>query len=114
MPELRFVNQYHDDPGYIDALAARVQDALAARTAAADKLVMSFHGVPRALAARSATRTTANASKTARLLAERLGLRDDRVVVTFQSRFGRARWLEPYTEPTLRELARAGRRAGST
>jgi ferrochelatase len=106
LPELRFVNRYHDDTGYIEALARRVQDHWQTH-GRGDKLVLSFHGVPR--------RTLAlgdpyhcECLKTARLLAERLGLAPAQLLVTFQSRFGKAEWLQPYTEPTLAALARQG------
>ena len=73
----------------------------------ADQLVMSFHGVPeRTLQLGDPYHCECH--KTARLLAERLGLAKDRYQVTFQSRFGKAKWLEPYTEPTLIALAKAG------
>ena len=106
VPELRFVKHYHDDAGYIDALAARVQDHWRVN-GRADKLVLSFHGLPR----RSLTLGDpyhCECLATGRLLAERLKLREGEVAVTFQSRFGRAAWLEPYTEPTLVSLARSG------
>ena len=106
LPELRFVNRYHDDAGYIAALAKRVQDHWQAH-GRADKLVLSFHGVPK--------RTLhlgdpyhCECQKTARLLGERLGLAPAQLLVTFQSRFGKAEWLQPYTEPTLVALARQG------
>jgi protoporphyrin/coproporphyrin ferrochelatase len=106
VPELRFVGEYHDDAGYVGALAARVRDHWA-QHGRADKLVLSFHGVPhRTLLLGDPYHC--HCHKTARLLAERLGLAAGEVMVTFQSRFGKARWLEPYTEPTLRELAAAG------
>lgn len=106
LPELRFVNRYHDDPGYLDAVARRVE-AHWAEHGRPDQLVMSFHGVPeRTLQLGDPYHCECH--KTARLLAERLGLRPDRYKLTFQSRFGKARWLEPYTEPTLVALARAG------
>jgi ferrochelatase len=106
MPELRFVNRYHDHPGYIAALAASVREhwALNGR---GQTLVMSFHGVP----ARSLTLGDpyhCECHKTARLLAEALGIRRDGYTVTFQSRLGRAKWLEPYTEPTVKQLAAQG------
>jgi ferrochelatase len=105
-PELRFVNHYHDDPGYIDALAARVREHWM-KEGRGDKLVLSFHGLPaRSLALGDPYHCECH--KTARLLAERLGLGKDEWLVTFQSRFGKARWLEPYTEPTLVALARQG------
>jgi ferrochelatase len=105
-PELRFVNRYHDDPGYIDALAQQVQAHWMVH-GRGERLVMSFHGVPeRSLQLGDPYHCECH--KTARLLAERLGLAQGRWLVTFQSRFGKAKWLGPYTEPTLVELARAG------
>lgn len=106
MLELRFVNDYHDDPGYIDALAASVQ-AHWRTHGQPDRLVMSFHGIPE----RNITRGDpyeAQCRRTAEQLIERLQWRQDAWVTTFQSRFGRARWLQPYTEPTLREMGRSG------
>jgi ferrochelatase len=106
VPELRFVNRYHDDAGYIAALASRVREHWSAQ-GQPDRLVLSFHGVPK--------RTLllgdpyhCECRKTARLLGERLGLDAGKLVVTFQSRLGRAEWLQPYTEPTLVALARQG------
>ena len=108
VPELRFVQRYHDDAGYIAALAARIRAHWAAH-GEPQQLVMSFHGVPQ--------RTLhlgdpyhCECHKTARLLALALGLGADRYKVTFQSRFGKARWLEPFTEPTLVGLAQSGTR----
>lgn len=106
LPELRFVNHYHDDPHYIAALAQRLLDHWMTH-GRPDRLVLSFHGVPQ----RTLTLGDpyhCECRKTARLLTERLGLRGDDVLVTFQSRFGKARWLQPYTEPTLVALARQG------
>jgi ferrochelatase len=106
MPELRFVGEYHDDPGYISALASQVTEHWQAR-GRAERLVLSFHGVPE----RSLTLGDpyhCHCLKTARLLGERLGVTAPQILVTFQSRFGKAKWLEPYTEPTLRALAAEG------
>jgi len=106
VPELRFINQYHDDAGYIAALAASVQ-AHWATHGRGQMLVMSFHGVPaRSLALGDPYHCECH--KTARLLAEALGLGQDDYRVTFQSRLGRAKWLEPYTEPTVQQLAASG------
>ena len=106
VPELRFVKHYHDDAGYIEALAQTVQTHWK-HHGPPDKLVMSFHGVPeRTLHLGDPYHCESH--KTARLLAERLGLQKDDYKVTFQSRFGKAKWLEPYTEPTLIEMAKAG------
>lgn len=105
-PELRFLNHYHDDPGYIAALARRVQQHWQ-REGRGQKLVLSFHGVPeRTLFLGDPYHCECH--KTARLLADQLGLRRDEVQVTFQSRFGKAKWLQPYTEPTLVALAGQG------
>ena len=106
VPELRSIGQYHDDPGYIAALAARLQRHWQQQPPA-ERLVLSFHGVPeRSLHLGDPYFCQCHVS--ARLLREHLGLPAERVVVTFQSRFGKAKWLEPYTEPTLRELAAQG------
>jgi len=106
VPELRFVNHYHDDAGYIAALANRVR-AHWAQHGKPDRLVMSFHGMPERTLGRGDP-YHCECHKTGRLLAEALGLSREQYVVTFQSRFGRAKWLEPYTEPTLVALAQQG------
>ena len=106
VPELRFVNHYHDDSGYIDALAGTIQTHWK-HHGPPDKLVMSFHGVPeRTLHLGDPYHCESH--KTARLLAERLGLQKEDWQLTFQSRFGKAKWLQPYTEPTLIEMGKAG------
>jgi len=100
VPEgMRYVRDFHAHPAYIEALAAQVR-----RHRRNDRLVMSFHGLPK----RGAGEYPAQCQETARLLAEKLGLRRDEWKATFQSRFGFAEWLQPYTEPTLIELAKAG------
>jgi ferrochelatase len=106
VPEFRFVNQYHDDPGYIAALALSVQTHWQ-RHGRADMLVMSFHGMPERTL-RLGDPYHCHCLKTARLLAEALSLSPSQVRVTFQSRFGKAKWLEPATEPTLIQLAKQG------
>jgi protoporphyrin/coproporphyrin ferrochelatase len=105
-PELRFINHYHDDAGYVDALAQRVR-AHWMMNGRGDRLVLSFHGVPeRSLHLGDPYHCECHV--TARLLGERLGLRKNELLVTFQSRFGKAKWLTPYTEPTLVALATQG------
>ncbi len=108
-PELRFVNDYHDDPGYVASLAASVRAHWQREGGPADKLVMSFHGIPERNV-RLGDPYADQCRTTARLLAEALGLAPEQYQLTFQSRFGKARWLEPYTEPTLVALAQAGTR----
>jgi len=106
LPELRFVNRFHDHAGYITALANSVR-AHWQREGRPDQLVMSFHGVPeRTLHLGDPYHCECH--KTGRLLAEALGLTPTQYVVTFQSRFGKAKWLEPCTEPTLVALAQQG------
>ncbi len=106
MPEFRFINHYHDDAAHIDALKTSVQRHWLAH-GRPDKLVMSFHGMPeRTLHLGDPYHCECH--KTGRLLAEALGLKPEEYVVTFQSRFGKAKWLQPYTEPTLVALAQAG------
>jgi protoporphyrin/coproporphyrin ferrochelatase len=106
LPEFRFVNHYHDAPGYIDALAENIR-AHWRSSGKAEHLVMSFHGVPERTL-KLGDPYHCECRKTARLLAEKLGLHKDSFTVTFQSRFGKAKWLEPYTEPTLIKMAQAG------
>ena len=106
IPEMRFVNHYHDDPRYIAALAQTVREHWATH-GQAEQLVMSFHGVP-ARTLKLGDPYHCECHKTARLLAQALGLSREQYRVCFQSRFGKAKWLEPYTEPTVRELARQG------
>ena len=106
LPELRFVNHYHDDPAYISALATNVQRYWKEH-GRPDQLVMSFHGVP-ARTLELGDPYHCECMKTARLLSNKLGLAKDQFKVTFQSRLGRAKWLEPYTEPSLIAMGRAG------
>jgi protoporphyrin/coproporphyrin ferrochelatase len=106
LPEFRFVNRYHDDAGYILALKNSVHKHWMAH-GRPDKLVMSFHGMPERTLHKGDP-YHCECLKTGRLLAEALGLKREEYAVTFQSRFGRDKWLEPYTEPTLVALAKAG------
>jgi protoporphyrin/coproporphyrin ferrochelatase len=106
VPELRFVNRYHDHPAYIKALAARIGRHWLEH-GRGEHLVMSFHGVPERTL-RLGDPYHCECQKTARLLAGQLGLLPENYTVTFQSRFGKAKWLEPYTQPTVEQLARGG------
>ena len=106
LPELRFVKHYHDHADYIAALASSVQRHWK-KNGKPDKLVMSFHGVPERTL-KLGDPYHCECFKTARLLATQLGLSKEQYQVTFQSRLGRAKWLEPYTEPTLIAMGKAG------
>ena len=110
IPELRFVQRYHGHPGYIAALAASVREHWQVQGGRAEKLVMSFHGVP------ERTRTLGDpyvdeCLHTGKLLAQALQLPPEQYLITFQSRFGKAKWVEPYTQPSLEALASSGTRS---
>ncbi len=104
VPATRVIRNYHDHPSYISALAQSVRDYWTVN-GRPEKLIMSFHGVPK--------RTLelgdpyhCECHKTGRLLAEALGLKPEQYMVCFQSRFGKAEWLKPYLAPTLEELGK--------
>ena len=106
VPGLRFVETFHSDPGYIKALAQNVNDYWV-RNGRPDRLVLSFHGLPRqTLDKGDPYHCLCHA--TARLLAQELGLGPAQWTLTFQSRFGRAAWLTPYTSEMLKQMGRDG------
>lgn len=105
-PELRFIKRYHDHSGYIDALAQQAQ-AYWAEHGKPQRLLLSFHGLPRRTI-QQGDPYHRDCMETAILLKQRLGADGERVHIAFQSRFGAEKWLEPYTEPTLREWAKQG------
>jgi ferrochelatase len=106
VPELRLVGSYHDDPAYVAALAAAIRE-LWEREGVPDRLLLSFHGLPRK-AFLAGDPYFCHCQKTARLLREALDWPEHRVPVAFQSRFGREPWLQPYTDATLRALGQSG------
>jgi ferrochelatase len=106
-PALRTLPPYHDDPAYIDALAETMTADLAALDFEPELVIASFHGLPRNYLDKGDP-YHCHCQKTVRLLRERLGWPTERLKLTFQSRFGRAEWLQPYTDITIAELARAG------
>lgn len=101
IPEMRFINHYHDASGYISALAASVRDFWDMR-GRGERLLMSFHGVPQRTLM-SGDPYHCHCQKTGRLLAEALELEDNEWQLSFQSRVGREQWLKPYTDETLTE-----------
>jgi len=108
-PTIRAVPPYYDDPGYIQALAESVAAHLASLDWRPDRIIASFHGLPEEYF-RKGDPYYCHCHKTARLLRAALAMSDDRLLLTFQSRFGRAEWLKPYTDATVEELAGAGTR----
>ncbi len=106
LPELRFINHYHDEPTYIRALADSVR-AYRQQRGDSEKLLLSFHGIPEEYFHKGDP-YYCECQKTGRLLAEELGLNDDQWLLTFQSRLGPRQWLQPYTDKTLEKLAADG------
>jgi ferrochelatase len=106
VPELRTVSGWHDQPAYVAALAATIREVWD-RDGEPERLMLSFHGTPRRYF-EAGDPYFCLCQKTGRLVAERLGLPPERLVVSFQSRFGREEWLRPYTDETVAALARGG------
>lgn len=106
LPDLRMINQYHDHPKYIEALANSIKNQWT-ENKRGELLLFSFHGIPQRYV-NNGDPYFCHCLKTARLVAEKLALKDDEWKVVFQSRFGREPWLEPYCSVTLQELPAAG------
>lgn len=106
-PALRTVPTYHDDVGYIDALATRVTQHLGGLSWQPDRVIASFHGLPKAYLDKGDP-YHCYCLKTARLLRERLGMEAGTLTHAFQSRFGRTEWLQPYLEPMVKALPSQG------
>ena len=106
-PALRLAAPYYDDPVYIDAVANSVRAGLADLDFEPELVVASYHGIPQAYFDQGDP-YYCHCAKTTRLLGETLKLDGERLKMTFQSRFGRAEWLRPYTADTLRVLASRG------
>ena len=106
LPDFRFIANYCDDPGYINAVATSIQQHWD-QHGRADKLVFSYHGSPQRYLL-NGDPYHCQCHKTTRLVAESLGLAPDDYLSTFQSRFGREEWLKPYTDETLKALPETG------
>lgn len=106
IPETRFINQYHDEAGYVEALAASIREFWNEH-GRGTKLLFSFHGVPRSTLL-NGDPYHCQCRKTARLVAESLELGDDEWLLAFQSRVGREEWLRPYTDETVERLGKEG------
>lgn len=105
-PHIRWIEEFHADAGYIGALAASVREHWQVH-GRSEKLVMSFHGIPQRVVDQGDPYAH-QCHETAQLLADALDLDSSAWCITFQSRFGAAQWLQPYTQPTLEGLARSG------
>ena len=101
VPNLNFINSYHDDEGYIIALSDSIKEKL--ENESPQKIIFSYHGIPKRNFIKGDPYHCL-CKKTTRLVAERLGLDEDKYITTFQSRFGRAEWLKPYTSETMENL----------
>ncbi|MBV1774208.1 ferrochelatase [Burkholderiaceae bacterium DAT-1] len=108
-PEIRLIKHFHDHPAYIRLMASRIEEHWQ-QHGRGDHLLMSFHGVPR-FSLDKGDPYHCECHKSARLIAEALRLNKDEYTVCFQSRFGKAEWLKPYTSEVLMRLGQAGTRA---
>ncbi len=106
LPQIRMVNHYHDDDGYITAIANSIEQHWR-NNSKAEKLLFSFHGLPKDYAD-AGDPYFDECHKTANLIAEKLNLNKDEWLITFQSRFGPREWLKPYTDKILTSLAKEG------
>ena len=106
-PTLRMAEPYHDHPKYIDALAASVRTHLASLDWQPEVILASFHGIPKSYF-EAGDPYQCYCQKTARLLREALGMTEQQLRITFQSRFGPREWLQPYTDKTVEALAQEG------
>lgn len=106
VPSLRTIMDFHDYDGYITCLAKSISDYWE-KNGRSEKLVMSFHGIPLRYYL-NADPYPCHCRKTARLVAEKLGLKESEYMVTFQSLFGREEWVKPYTDASLIKMAKSG------
>ena len=107
MPTVRSIPPYYAEPVYIEALAASMKRHLAALDFEPETILASYHGIPRSYADKGDPYPE-HCIETTRLLRERLGLPEHRLLTTFQSRFGAQEWLQPYTDKTVERLAKEG------
>jgi ferrochelatase len=106
VPELRFIRDYHDDPGYVEAFAARIEQSWA-EAGSRSHLLLSYHGIPVKYVEKGDP-YKAQATRMSALIAQRLGLAPGDWSMSFQSRFGPTEWLQPYTDERLQELLKQG------
>lgn len=107
MPAIRTVPAYHDEPIYIEALAVSIEKHLASLDFVPEKIIASYHGIPKSFF-KKGDPYPCHCRKTTRLLRERLGMSKDQLITCYQSRFGPEEWLQPYTDKTIEKLAVEG------
>jgi ferrochelatase len=106
-PALRILPPYYEDPYYIEVLASSLKAEIKALSFKPDVIVASYHGLPKDAVLKGDPYET-QCTRTTQLLRQQMGLDETKLIMTFQSRFGRARWLEPYTIKTMKTLAKKG------
>lgn len=106
VPSIKFINSYHQDPAYLDAIGQTITDYIE-KSGMPDRLLFSYHGTPQRYLEQGDP-YSCFCQQTTRLVVERLGLDKDKIMTTFQSRFGKAKWLQPYTDVTLKGLGKDG------
>lgn len=106
-PAVRTAASFHDQPAYIEALSSSIESHIAGLDFTPDKVLMSYHGIPKAYLDKGDP-YHCHCHKTTRLVAEKLGWADGFAMTTFQSRFGPTEWLQPYTDKTLEALPAQG------
>jgi protoporphyrin/coproporphyrin ferrochelatase len=109
VPSLRIITSYYEHPAYLDALTAIIREELAKLPWQPDHYLLSFHGIPIRYA-RAGDPYATQVKRTTAQLIQRLGWPRDKWTQTFQSLFGREEWLKPYTEETLKRLAKGGKK----
>ena len=106
VPSIKFINSYHQHPAYINAIGQTITRYIEA-SGMPDRLIFSYHGTPQRYLEQGDP-YSCFCQQTTRLVVEQLGLDEDKILTTFQSRFGKAKWLQPYTDATLKSLANEG------
>ena len=106
IPQMRFTSNYHNEESYISALAKKIIDHWAQK-GRSDKLLFSFHGIPKSTFLKGDP-YHCQCQETARLVCEKIEIKPESAIVTFQSRVGFGEWLTPYTDDTLKNLATSG------
>jgi ferrochelatase len=106
-PAIRVLPPYYDDPYYIEVLASSLKAEIKSLPFKPDVIVASYHGLPKACSHKGDPYES-HCQRTTQLLREQMGLDETKLILTYQSRFGRAKWLEPYTIKTMKTLAKKG------